>query len=548
MSPEGARRPANGRALRLGSVVGALVVMGIGLLSTAGLLGLFESTETRYAEIAREMLASGDWLAPRLDGILHFHKPPLAYWAAAVGMSALGTNAWGARIPVALVSLLALGCAARAAARRFAALAVPPARTVWVLGSTLLFAALGRSLAADPFLTASVLLYWALAPSPWALGAIGLGFLAKGPVVFLHTALPVLVAALWGRDRRMLALLGPARGWWLCAAVALPWYLIVAARTPGLLSYLLGNQVWERVSSTVHGRGGPPWYFVALLIAGALPWTPALLRGIVRAWRERSSPEARLLLSWLGAPLVFLSFSGSKLPAYLLPSFAAAAMLAARDLDARASRWSSAALLGGAGLAGLLWGGRALARTIGGAGAVSLPAPALVACALLLLASLAALRARVELAAALVTAALAALAVAAAPYDSTLGSPRQVARLLAENRAPAEPVIEVGHFNAGLPFYLGATVGLLEVPRETGFDDPAHRARVVVPRDSLGALARRHARAWLFGPEPLSREVAGAAGLSYTRVITWRREALGFVSAPATPLDRAASDSTAGVR
>ena len=504
----------------------ALAVLGAGFLVTAGLIGLFESTETRYAEIAREMLASGDWLTPRLDGILHLHKPPLAYWASAAGMAVFGVGSWGARIPVALASIVSLACVGRIAARRFAGWGAPPARAIWVLGSMVLFAALGRSLASDPFLTAAVLLYWALAPSPWALGALGLGFLAKGPVVFLHTALPVLVAALWGRDRRTLSLLGPPRGWLLFAAIALPWYLILAARIPGLLSYLLGNQLWGRYATTVHQRGGPPSYFVAVAIVGAAPWTGALLIGLRRAWRERSSPDSRLLLSWFLAPLVFLSFSGSKLPAYLLPSAAASALLAARELDRRAARWSAALTL----IALAVVGGLALAGALG-LGFVPPPTPPLIAAAFLLfLAALAAWRWRPEAAAILFTLALIAPLIGASQYESLVGSPRQVARLLSGLRAPGEPVFEVGHFNAGIPFYLGERVGLIEVPRETQFDERGGGPRIELPRDSLAARTIPHGRAWLFGRQDLSEEIAHQQGLSYVRIARWRQEALGFVT------------------
>jgi 4-amino-4-deoxy-L-arabinose transferase len=494
---------------------------------------LFESTETRYAEIAREMLSGGNWLIPHLDGIQHFHKPPLAYWAAAAGMAVFGVNAWGARIPVALASLVSLACVARLVARRFASLAVPPSRVVWVTGSAVLFAALGRALAADPFLTAAVLLYWALAPSPWALAAIGLGFFAKGPVVFIHTALPVLVAAAWGRDRRTLALLGPARGWLLFALVALPWYVIVAARTPGLVSYLLGNQLWGRYATTVHERGGPPWYFAAVLLAGIAPWTVALIAGGVRTWRERANPEARLALAWLIAPLVFLSFSGSKLPAYALPSFAAAGLIAARGLEGRAWRWGTAALLGAAIAAALMLGGPALARLAGVAdpSAFGLPRGALAACALLALATLAALRGRAETCAALVAIAVAVFGLALARYDAHLGSPQRIAQILRENRATAEPVVEVGHFNAGLPFYLGETVRLMEVPREIGFESGAALAAVEVTPDSLAPLLARHRRVWTFGREARIEEIAREQGLRYVRLATWRKEALGFVTA-----------------
>jgi 4-amino-4-deoxy-L-arabinose transferase len=228
----------------------ALVVLGLRFALTAGLLGLFESTETRYSEIAREMLAAGDWLTPRLNGILHLHKPPLAYWAAAAGMALFGVGSWGARLPVALASIVSLACVGRIAARPFASWGAPPARAIWVLGTMALFAALGRSVATDPFLTAAVLLYWALAPSPWALAALGLGFLAKGPVVFVHTALPVLVAASM-RPARCHARPAGLRRRSRCSGSA-------AACIHGLIPYLLGNQLWGRYTSTVHQRDVPP--------------------------------------------------------------------------------------------------------------------------------------------------------------------------------------------------------------------------------------------------------------------------------------------------
>jgi len=100
------------RALSIAWGLPALV-----LLATCGLLGLFEPTETRYAEIAREMLRSGDWLVPRLNGIAHFHKPPIAYWGAAAGMSVAGVNEWGARIFGALAAGLTLWASVRLARR-----------------------------------------------------------------------------------------------------------------------------------------------------------------------------------------------------------------------------------------------------------------------------------------------------------------------------------------------------------------------------------------------------------------------------------------------
>jgi hypothetical protein len=101
--------------------------------------------------------------------------------------------------------------------------------------------------------------------------------------------------------------------------------------------------------------------------------------------------------------------------------------------------------------------------------------------------------------------------------------------VLAEQRA-GEPLVEIGHFNAGLPFYLGERVPLLEVPREEGFEDPASLRAAVVTRDTLVAWAARHSRVWTFGPEDQVRDLAGTLGLDYVGVARWRKEALGFVS------------------
>jgi 4-amino-4-deoxy-L-arabinose transferase-like glycosyltransferase len=504
-----------------------LLVLGAALLGTCGILGLFEPTETRYAEIAREMLESGDWLVPRLDGIPHFHKPPLAYWAAATGMGLLGVNGWGARLAVALVSLATLGLAGWIAARRFENLAVRGHSVAWILGSMLLFAVLGRALAADPFLMMAVAGFWALSPSAWALAAIGLGFLAKGPVVFVHTVLPVLAAALWARDRRFLALLGPRKGWLVFALLALPWYLAVVITTPGLLEYFLGNQIWGRYATAVHTRAGPPWYFVLVLLAGALPWTAAMMAGLVRTWRERSDPEARLLLCWLVAPLIFFSFSGSKLPAYLLPSLPAAAILAARALESRAARWGAAVTLIALAVAAMALGGSMLARAAGSA-ATTGPHPWLLAAGTLLaLGGLAAAFGRSALAALLAALAIPAAAVAALPYESALGSPRALVQLLADQRERGEPVVEVGHFNAGLPFYLNQRVPLLEVAREQDFIAGADHS-VIVPRDSLAAWVSRHGRVWTLGHDPYARQIAEELGLGYSTVAHWRKETLGL--------------------
>ena len=221
-SGTGGRTMTRGPGFSLDRTRAALLCVALALGATAGLMGLFEPTETRYAEIAREMRASGDFLVPHLNGIPHFHKPPLAYWLTAAGFAACGVNEWGARLPVALASLLTLALTALAARRGFASLGVRPGLAAWILGTSALFLAIGRAVASDPFLAATVAGFWALAPSAWAPALLGAGFLVKGPVVLVPTLVIVLAVAALSRDRAPLARLGPARTWWLFAAIGAP--------------------------------------------------------------------------------------------------------------------------------------------------------------------------------------------------------------------------------------------------------------------------------------------------------------------------------------
>lgn len=527
--------PIRRRDARLGILTRpgvAFALIALALLSTAGAIGLLESTETRYAEIAREMRATGDWLSPRLDGIPHFHKPPLAYWTIGAGFALLGENAWGARVPMTLAALGMLALTLVAARRHFAALDLPPGLVVWTLGASLFFLVIGRSVASDPLLALSVAAFWALAPSVWAIVALGVGFLDKGPVVFVPTVLVVLIAAAWARDRSTLARLGPAAGWIGFAVVALPWYTLMVARTPGLLRYFLVEQLWQRYTTQVHHRPGSPGYFVAVLLVGMVPWTPAMIAGVRRLWTLRATAEARLLLVWLFAPLVFFSFSGSKLPAYLLPCLPCAALIAATGLAARGRvvAWSGAVLLTLVAILGFVLGPGALARAVGANGGTGLPFPALFALACLLYASTWLARARPEPAGLLVVLAFLAVNVTLRSYEGPIGSPRPLVRLLSEMRGPREPVVEFSHFNAGVPFYLRETVRLLEVPRETTFQEPGHGNDPRITRDSLAALAAPGRRVWIVGPPNESARLAADLGLRYEKVTRWRKDALGYVT------------------
>lgn len=500
-----------------------------------------EPTDARYAEIGREMVASGDWLTPRLNGVTHLDKPPVAYWMAAGGMRLLGVNETGAHIGAALAAAFLFWAAACIAQRA----GLPPRESLLaplVLASSALAFALSRLLATDIFLAAAVAGFYVawLAPGGrgrlWTFAALGVGFLIKGPVVFVHTLLPLFAVALWRRDRAVLTGLGRPLGWVLFALIALPWYVVVAEKTPGLLRWLLHKEVWQRYTTTVHHRSGPPWYFVAILVAGALPWTAAALQGIVRAARASGKPPSAAsdaLVAWAVVPVLFFSASGSKLPAYVLPELVAVAILAAGALarSSGAARWGTALLFAGLAILIEFAGPRALAGVVGAQHAATLPLPSLAHFATAAFAA-GALAAAIRMPAAAALAALVAwygLLGAARTIEGPLGSPVAVARAMERIRQPGEPVIELGAFSAGLPFYAGATIPMVDVPRSEAFESPGAERHAFLDESALPELIRRSGRVWVYAPRDRAAREADTLGVRYEVVARTRNRELGLL-------------------
>ncbi len=302
--------------------------------------------ETRYAEIPREMLASGDWIVPRLNGLRYFEKPPLGYWLNAAAIWLFGENAFAIRLP----SAVAAGLTAVLLfvwARRFTDDGATPwlATTVFLLSFEVL--AIGVFCVLDSmlslFVTAAILLlyfaYEQQTPRPRRIllvlagAACGLAFLTKG---FLALAVPVIVIvpfALWqGRLRICL------RTAWVplvtAFLVVLPWAIAVHGREPDFWRYFFWVEHVERFTSPGGGQHPAPfWFYVPILLAGAMPWTP-LAGPIVQGLRHanRKQPMMRLAVCWFVFPFLLFSASSGKLGTYLLPCFPPLAFLIAVGL------------------------------------------------------------------------------------------------------------------------------------------------------------------------------------------------------------------------
>lgn len=333
---------------------------------------LLPVNETRYVGVAWEMWLRGDFLVPYLNGEPYSHKPPLLFWLIQAGWAVFGVNEWWPRLVAPLVSLLVMVLAVHLARLlwpedRRAADLMP-----WLLLGGLLWPGFYTMVQFDMLLAGAVLLAliglvraWRGAARGWwwmGLG-IGLGVLAKGPVVLLHVLPVALLAPWWAREQRP-----PSWPRWyggLLLALALGAAIGLAWAWPAALS---GGEVYRQaIFFGQHaGRMGaeaphaePWWLYLALLPVMLAPWSlwPRVWQGLASLARD---DRWRLCLAWALPVVVLFSLVAGKQGKYLLPMFPALLMLAAVGLV----RWHDArrdperlwvpgllAVIGGLGLA-----------------------------------------------------------------------------------------------------------------------------------------------------------------------------------------------------
>jgi 4-amino-4-deoxy-L-arabinose transferase-like glycosyltransferase len=460
---------------------------------------LFDPDEGRYAEIPREMVASGDWVTPRLDGIKYFEKPALGYWATAVAFEVFGQHAWSVRLWPALSGMLGLmltfALGRRLYDQRAALLAV------LVQASALLYIAMARIATLDMGLTlglqiamtALALLVqrpeeagtraWRL---PLLLGmGVALAVMSKGLVGIL---IPGAVAVLFMLIHRDWRLPLRAQPWWTLAALLLlaaPWFALVSARNPEFAHFFFIFEHFQRyLSREQFDRYQPAWFFLPVLALGFLPWTTLLPGAVLRAWRAARGGEraTSLLLIWAAFVLLFFSLSQSKLTPYILPLFPALSLLTGRaiaELPAprftahlRAVAWFAA---GVGAIVLLLWRAPAAAALVARASTASILG---FAAAFLLLALAAGIGVRLGRRGLVVGAAavtclggllLAQSALLAADYLPRMRSLVQLTQQLRPWVGPDTRVYCVNGYLQPIPFYLQRTCTLVGYRGELDF-------------------------------------------------------------------------------
>lgn len=338
-----------------------LAVFGLVFFFQLGDSFLVNPDEGRYAEIPREMLATGDWVLPRLDGVYYFEKPPLVYWCIASLMKVFGPDEFAIRTTPALFALGGV-LLTYAAARRLHDRATGLASAT-VLGTCILYFGLGRILILD--MAVSVLMSATLfcfilgvreAPGPrrrWFFyglyASAALATLAKGLIGFLVTGAVMFLWLLLFNQWRRLRPLHLTSGIALFLAIAAPWHILAAQRNDVWANFYFIHEHWTRFTTTEHGRYEPWWYFIPVLLGGLFPWTgflwPALRDALKGGWaRRKENADAWFLVVWAAFIFLFFSKSQSKLIPYILPVFPALAVLIGAWLARHVRDNNSAAL------------------------------------------------------------------------------------------------------------------------------------------------------------------------------------------------------------
>lgn len=346
-------------------------------LISLGLYPLTDPSEGRYAEIGRHILEYGDWVTPWLDkGEPFWGKPPLSFWMTATSLQTLGESAFAARLPHFIAGLLTLWVIYDLLKR--ANLPKAAMYCVAMTAGSVIFYISSGSVITDEALALGCAVtmrgFWLALNGPGdrrnrecylAFAGLGLGLLAKGPLVLVLSLIPIGLWATYTRNLKTVLIQLPwVRGVFLMLAIGLPWYLLAEFRTPGFIEYFIVGEHWQRYlqkgwTGDLYGAGrakplGMIWIYGLISL---LPWTILLP---VLAWMTRKTPQDRPLklehqmmlyfAVWGIFPLIFFSLARNVLIAYTLPAIAplcclAGIWLSTKQADKIISRTLMAGLL-----------------------------------------------------------------------------------------------------------------------------------------------------------------------------------------------------------
>jgi 4-amino-4-deoxy-L-arabinose transferase-like glycosyltransferase len=323
-----------------------LLVCGVAFWWHLGKLGLIDPDEPFYAQTAREMVNSHDWLTPQIFGKPQFEKPILYYWLVAGSFKMFGENEFSGRLPSALPATLAVFMVywfgLRVFGRRTGFL------SALVLATGLEYSLMARLMLTDivlaMFFAGAVFSVWMAMNRPerrnaWMISHLIFGALAvltKGPI---GCAVPLMATTLFlYLTKRSSPFRGA--GFWggavVYGAIIAPWYCLMFLKHGWKFwDEFFVRDNFERLLKAEHPSNNHFFYYIAVLLVGSIPWLPLVAATAWRGIREARRDERQLFLwCWILTSFVFLTIAQSKLPSYIFYLFVPLALLAGTTLNA----------------------------------------------------------------------------------------------------------------------------------------------------------------------------------------------------------------------
>ena len=306
---------------------------------------LIPSDEGRYAEIAREMVVSGNWIVPRYNEYLYFEKPPLQMWATALTFEIFGLGEWQARLWSGLTSFLTIIFVGYTVSKLWSTplgiicAIVLAASPLWFVGGHFNSLDMGIAFFLSGALLSLMLALHAQAQSKtemlWMLvcwSMMAMAVLSKGLIGIVLPGLVLLVYAVTGKDFISLKRLHWFKGLLLFFLITSPWFVMISQKHPIFIDFFFIREHFERFTSNEHQRSAPWYFFLTLLLVGFIPWLFHLPRAFMQAVTNRQDQSSEfkplwLCFIWVVSITLFFSLSNSKLPGYIFPVIPALAIL-----------------------------------------------------------------------------------------------------------------------------------------------------------------------------------------------------------------------------
>lgn len=289
------------------------------------ILPVTDPVESNYALTAKEMVLSGDWLSPQIYGIYWFDKPIMIYWLLAFCYKLFGFADWVPRLPSAIFGALSVSMLYQAMRH------ISGRWMVGLLGASILGTSLMFWTVAHGIITDMVLLYTTIMVMAYAYIGLtenssksmviayifsGLGVLTKGPVALVLPGIILFVFSLLHRSQHIFARLFDWRGILAFLVVVLPWYgYMYSTHGQDFIDGFLGLHNVTRATQSEHPEDNVWWYYLPIFLGSSLPWTGAVIYGIIAGFKEKRTYYI-YNMCWGVGTLLFYTLMATKYPLY----------------------------------------------------------------------------------------------------------------------------------------------------------------------------------------------------------------------------------------